>query len=172
MNPPRGLAPARRAVGSRIPRSPGVPVAGWTRPGHWWLYGSCALLWASGLVLYLASPELASAALESLLAGPLAWASEVRHGAWLVHLVLAWVACAVLTRWLWPHWRLVGRGARHRVTGWANAALWLTVPLTGVGLQALPDAARLTAAHLHWWAGLALPAVVWAHRLAARGRAR
>ena len=159
-----------RPAGSRPARSPGA-AAGWTRAGRGWLYGLSALLWASGVVLYLASPELAPPALESLLPGALAWAAEARHSVWLVHLVLAWVACAVLTRWLWPHWRLVGRGARHRATGWINAALWLTVPLTGVGLQVLPEAARLTAAHLHWWTGLALPAAVWAHRLAARSRA-
>ena len=133
-----------------------------TRPGgRALLLAGVAVLWATGIALWLAAPEREPS--EAIAA----W----HHPAFVVHLLLAWAAMFSIGRWAWPHVARRAPGRLRRVSGWSHAAGWLIVAGTGIGLQLLPEAARAVSGVVHWWLGLALPVAALAH-LVRRGAHR
>lgn len=112
-----------------------------------------AMLWITGIVLWLAAP----------VREPVEALGRWHHPAFVVHLLLAWCAVFGLGRWAWPHVMRRGRGRLRRLSGWSHAAAWSVVALTGIGLQVLPEAPRDLTVAVHWWLGLALPLAVLPH---------
>lgn len=117
------------------------------------LLATVAVLWATGVLLWAASPDREPA--EALAA----W----HHPALVAHLMLAWGVVAAIGRWIGPHVARHVRRPHRRPTGWLHLALAAVVALTGIGLQVLPEAQRTIAVAAHLWIGLALPLAAFAH---------
>lgn len=126
------------------------------------LISGVALLWITGVALWLGAPDReASEAIA-------AW----HHPAFVVHLLLAWAAVFALGRWAWPHVADRAPGRRRRLSGWSHAAVWLVVTATGLALQVLPETPRAASALAHWWLGLSLPVLAMSHLPRRRRRHR
>lgn len=124
------------------------------------LLAGVALLWVTGIALWLGAPDREPS--EAIAA----W----HHPAFVVHLLLAWAAAFALGRWAWPHVAHRAPGRLRRLSGWSHAAVWAVVAGTGLALQVLPEAPRASSALVHWWLGLALPVLALTHLLRRRGR--
>ena len=145
--PPHRLTPApARRRGSRRARA--------------LLLTGVALLWATGIVLWLGAPDREPA--EAI--------ADWHHPAFVAHLPLAWAAVFALGRWAWPHVADRAPGRLRRLSGWSHAAVWLLLAVTGLALQVLPEHPRALSGQLHLWLGLALPALALAHLPRRRGR--
>lgn len=132
---------------------------GWNHFGLYALMGVVGLLWLSGVGLHhwlgIEDPfDLAP------------WEAVLRRAAQIAHGVLAWLACVLAGRWVWPHVQ-IGRYQRHRA-----AARWLgALTLVGglgmalAGLVLLYGAAAWhdVASRVHWWIGLCWPVLLLLH---------
>lgn len=137
--------------------APHGPRQGWSRGGV--LAGLALLLalLASGVLLWWWPAE---SAFERTPAQA-AW----RHAALVLHGAGAWGACMAMGRWVLPHvrraWRLPSGG-----TWWLGLAAGLllgVLALTGLGLLYGPADGHEAIGTVHWWAGLAWPALLLPH---------
>ena len=164
----RGGAPVRRlrhrAAGPRGPSH----LAGWDRRGVAWLGAVVAALWLSGVVMHQWDPA------ELLLDGP-AWQVALHRTATIVHGVGAWAACLLAGRWIWPHVPLVWRRRAETRTWWPGLLVLVVGAFVAIGGLVLLYGSMQWhewMSPLHWWTGLAWPALLLLHprwRLLRRG---
>lgn len=94
------------------------------------------------------------------------WQEQWHHAASVLHGVFAWVFCLVAGRWMWPHITLVWV---RRTNNWiwelgiAMAVIGGVAALSGLGLLYGAAAWREVLTSVHWWVGLAWPAIGISH---------
>jgi hypothetical protein len=89
-----------------------------------------------------------------------------------MHGVLAWAACVLVGRWVWPHVSLMWTRRGGRGQAWWLGLVTLLVGLlmagTGLGLLYGPADWREDSLALHWWMGLGWPLLCLVHGLRQR----
>lgn len=142
-----------------------VPRAGWRSSGVIGL----ALLTASLVLTGVGMHHWANASLADLAD----WENRLRRIAAVGHGTLAWLACLLAGRWVWPHVALVWR-RRRRNSGWWLGLLTLAtgacLALAGLLLLYGPADWRESLSDAHWWLGLVWPAL-WLVHASRRGLA-
>lgn len=130
--------------------------SGWTRWAIAWTATAIALLWVTGVMLYV-WPSADIAELDPARV-------ELRRWAVAIHGSVVWFAFYLAGRWVSPHigstWR------RPRTPTWfvglATLALIALVAVTGLALLYGPGALHDWIAGAHWWLAVAIPVIaVW-----------
>jgi hypothetical protein len=136
-------------------RTRAASLPSWQR---WLVYGTGALLWASGsawlISHYLLSGQSAFGADEH----PLSHWSLVAHG------TSAYAAVLAVGSLLPAHMRSAWRLRRNRVTGGAMAALLSLLALSGLWLYYGSAPGREWVSNAHWLLGLLSALWLWLHR--------
>jgi hypothetical protein len=132
--------------------------AGWSRSAAVWLVVLTATLWLTGIAMHLLVRD-------GVLDMP-PWQENLQRVSTVVHGVAVWLWCVMAGRWVWPHVLLVWR-RRHDGLTWVLGAVTLftllALALAGLGLLYGLAAWHEALAALHWWLGLAWPALCLAH---------
>jgi hypothetical protein len=139
---------------NQIPRDHG----GWNRVGAAWLGVMVLTLLLTGWAMH---GQDAGVGTELS-----AWQERWHHAVAVLHGVFAWIFCLVAGRWMWPH---VATVWVRRTSNWiwelglAVAAVGCMAGLSGLGLLYGAADWRDTLSSIHWWVGLAWPALGIAH---------
>lgn len=130
---------------------------GWSHAGATWLCILVLTLVATGIAMH---GQDADAIMERS-----GWQEQWHHAATVLHGVFAWIFCLVAGRWMWPHIALVWV---RRTSNWnwelgiAMALASVIAALTGLGLLYGAAGWREALSSVHWWVGLAWPAIgIW-----------
>ena len=133
-------------------------LSGWSRATWCWMRITLALMWASGVLLWL-WPVEAVLSLDALQQG-------ARHSAVVLHGVLTWLLCVLCGRGVWPHLRVIWQRRddwTHWMWGWLSFVVLCLMAGAGLLLLYGPADTHDVLADIHAWLGIFWPALLLGH---------